>query len=118
MLVLVLSGSILLKPLLSPPNDEKQAQAKTRAESLGYQLLQLQADSRKPVKSLGQGRGPASVEGEGMAFKSEGSIGIDPWGSPYKYRVVQNRPDEPEVIEIWSPNLSDKVLISSSSKTH
>jgi hypothetical protein len=113
MLALLLATGLALRPLWSPQENEKISQAKARAESLGYQLLQMQANLNQPTAGS---RGPASVANEassGLIFKDEGQIGTDPWGQPYSYRVLKSETDSSQRVEVWSSHMTDMIKISS-----
>ena len=66
-----------------------------RAESLAYQLL----EGRKAASS----RGPASIESPiNHLTQDEGEIGLDPWGHPYRYKLLKGHELQMSKILVWS----------------
>ncbi|MCB0351171.1 MAG: hypothetical protein KDD38_08305, partial [Bdellovibrionales bacterium] len=96
---LVLVGSIISNAMV----DQRLGQAKSRTRQLaleiaagGYRGLQ------KQVFAQGQERGPASSS---LDLRPEGRIGMDPWGSPYYYKMTEGVDGELKVTVLSSgPN--------------
>jgi hypothetical protein len=84
---------------LSEVNSEKALQ---RAEIVGYQLVQLYReaakDSEMPNKA---GRAPASVAPDASDLRTIGSMGTDPWGQAYHYRILSADQNKLRVL-VWS----------------
>jgi hypothetical protein len=83
--VLVLVGSILSNSLI----DRRESRAMLRTEQLAVQILAggykfMHEDSRL----FGVNRVIASQPK--VDIRPEGRIGMDPWGSPYYYRVIED----------------------------
>ena len=90
-------------------NESKVLRARSKAEVLGYQLVQIyQENLKKTADNLKNSRSIASADTDMVEFKPEGLMGIDPWGQPYKYTIQQLGRDQLRVL-IWStgPNLKD-----------
>lgn len=87
--------------------------AKRHAEVLGYQLFEIYGEASRntyPVPKPGT-RAPASIpslssETEGLQ-PDRGSIGNDPWGQPYRYKIVSAKTDRLKV-QIWSAGPNKK----------
>lgn len=83
-------------------SEDKIVNAQRQAEVLGYQVFQIyreasQLQAAEPV----QGRSPASVPEDFLGRRESGSIGGDPWGQPYRYKILKAERDQLKV-QIWS----------------
>ncbi|MFN7826302.1 MAG: hypothetical protein ACK5P6_13205 [Pseudobdellovibrionaceae bacterium] len=67
----------LLAPVFSSQSHLEIEKTQMKAQSLGYQILQIHKASKSS-------RGPASAIHEG---NDEGSLGTDLWGQPFRYSV-------------------------------
>lgn len=97
--LLVLAGcALLLKPLYAPKTESLAEKARMKADGLAYQLLEINSQLR-------QGRGPASESSESsyseMQGKTEGTLGTDPWGQPFNFKVVKTAAASPRIV-VWS----------------
>lgn len=72
--LLALCGFIMA-PVWTGTPSENHEKAMRRAESLAYQVMEI-----SKVAQI-ESRGPASSS-------NDGQIGMDPWGQPYRYRVL------------------------------
>lgn len=66
-----------MAPVWTGTPHENHEKAMRRAEGLAYQLMDIHKASQK------DSRAPASSS-------NEGQIGSDPWGQPYRYRVLNH----------------------------
>lgn len=80
--------------------------SKDKAEILSYQIAQIYRDK---ILESNQGRGPAS---EKQSFKSEGVIGEDALGRPFKYRVQEEGSNKLRVIITNKPDFDSNVTDS------
>lgn len=90
-----------------------EQRAKWQAQVLGYSLWQIKLNKEaKIMSSRGQkaraigGRTLASFStNPGESMDDRGTIGIDPWGQAYQYKIKDNK----HLLFIWSkgPNLRD-----------
>jgi hypothetical protein len=70
----------LLKPIVNSDHSGANQKSLLRAQSLGYQLLEIRQASKSD-------RSPASADQETL----EGEIGKDPWGKPYRYQYLNDQ---------------------------
>lgn len=86
-------------------DEDRVLNAKRHAEVLGYQVAEIYREAARNTHSeAGSGRGPASVapaDGDALNFRDAGSIGNDPWGQPYRYKILSTVGDQMKV-QIWS----------------
>lgn len=119
--VLALMGlvAVCLLIILTPWNrhmqDSKVEAALKKAEIVGYQVVQLyrEASSSGAHESRHDSRNPASLV-KYASFKAEplrttGSMGMDPWGVPYQYRILEAPVSGNIRILIWSSGQNKKV---------
>lgn len=81
--------------------------ARQKAEVLGYQVAQIyrEATIQKEGQAINaQGRRPASE-----SFRSTGTMGTDPWGEPYYYRIIQIGKADTIRVLVWSSGPNKKV---------
>lgn len=90
-------------------DEDRVVSAKRHAEVLGYQVFEIYREAARNTRpEVTNSRGPASVgpaELDAMHFKDAGSIGNDPWGQPYRYKILSanlQSADEPMKVQIWS----------------
>lgn len=103
-------------------DEDRVINAKRQAEVLGYQVFEIYRDASTPrAPESSSPRSPASAgtglevedanaqspEAEPVQFREAGSIGNDPWGQPYRYKILDNVGEQMRV-QIWSagPNRS------------
>lgn len=108
-------------------DEDRVVNAKRHAEVLGYQVFEIYREAAintRPGVS-NSSRTPASVapvEGEPLNFREAGSIGNDPWGQPYRYKILSVQ-DKQMRVQIWSagPNklfeTDDKAGVAAESYT-
>lgn len=92
-------------------HEDRLTNAKRHAEVLGYQIFEIYREaSAEQSPEVAADRGPASVDVGGGAeeldvglvhFRESGSIGNDPWGQPYRYKILDSI-DSQIRIQIWS----------------
>lgn len=87
--------------------EERLIDAKRHAEVLGYQVFEIyrEAANASAVSEILSSRSVASLRTNGstsLDFRETGSIGSDPWGQPYRYRVLSSSPGQPMRVHIWS----------------
>lgn len=89
-------------------DEDRVLSAKRHAEVLGYQVFEIYREAaRNTHPENTNSRAPASVgpsEGEDLNFRDAGSIGNDPWGQPYRYKILSSSTNggEPMRVQIWS----------------
>ncbi|WP_413289672.1 hypothetical protein [Bdellovibrio sp. HCB337] len=86
--------------------EDRLINAKRHAEVLGYQVFEIYREaSRSAVTAeMVSSRSPASMRttgGDSLNFRDAGSIGNDPWGQPYRYKILSANADQLKV-QIWS----------------
>lgn len=86
-------------------DEENALAARQHAEVLGYQVFELYSDAAQGHNGteMLSSRSPASMKtmGEMASFKEAGSIGMDPWGQPYRYKIL-NASNTQLKLQIWS----------------
>ena len=92
--------AVLLGGVLSElTSDTETPMAKAQSEAYATQLAQdLDTVPKMGPSTNGTKRGPASIHGlvESRAELRNGTLGKDPWGHAYQYKVV------PEGVIVWS----------------
>ncbi len=107
--------------------ENELVRAHQKAEVLAYQIVEIykeaKADSpaeNAPVQSRGLASVQSHVEAGGILkeFKNQGSMGMDPWGHPYQYKIFPNGTESKLVVWSLGPNgtLDNQVLLSNSSE--
>lgn len=77
------------------------------AESLAYQIIEIQ---KSKIQAKSEGRAPASVSD---SDETAGQIGMDPWGHPYQYKIVESK--NRHRVFVWSlgPDAKSELQLSS-----
>lgn len=108
------SASIIASPWNHSAQDTDVQAALQKAEVVGYQVVQIYreaakntADSRVPAG----GRMPASVAPTAAldGMRTTGTMGSDPWGHPYHYRVLSTDQSKNIRILVWSSGPNGKI---------
>lgn len=83
-----------------------------RAESLAYQILQMQMKAHHASPSEASSRGPASVKTDATQvsatdplwseWQNHGAIGQDSFGRPYRFEVQKTSEGLVQSIRLWS----------------
>lgn len=94
--------------------EERIISAKRHAEVLGYQIFEIyQQDGRSSRGAeMLTSRSPASLRttgGDSSGFRETGSIGIDPWSQPYRYKILSAVGGDQLKVQIWSAG-SNKIF--------
>jgi type II secretory pathway pseudopilin PulG len=86
-------------------DEDRVLNAKRQAEVLGYQVFEIYREAARNTRQEALNlRAPASVEpveAEALKFRDAGSIGADPWGQPYRYKILSSVGEQIKV-QIWS----------------
>lgn len=87
-------------------DEDRLINAKRHAEVLGYQVFEIYRESSRVTSTseIVNSRSPASMRtngGDSLNFRDAGSIGNDPWGQPYRYKILSASGDQLKV-QIWS----------------
>lgn len=94
-------------PLWSGQSTEEKEILMRHAESLAYQIIEIQ---RAKVVAKTEGRAPASAsDSEDL----QGQIGMDPWGHPFHFKIVEQK--NSRRVFVWSlgPNAKVETRVSS-----
>ncbi|WII70778.1 hypothetical protein QJS83_09930 [Bdellovibrio sp. 22V] len=107
------SAAIIATPWNRQMADSKVETARQKAEVVGYQVVQIYREASKPqspAEKAGK-RVPASVSESSVAenLRSTGTMGTDPWGQPYRYRILSASPAGKMRILVWSTGPNKKV---------
>lgn len=113
--LLAVAVAIVATPWNRQIEDSRIEAARQKAEVVGYQVAQIYREALNSEANLMEvsGRKPASVGAE-RAFsmenlRSTGTMGTDPWGEPYRYRILSV--DQPGAVRvlIWSGGPNKRV---------
>lgn len=113
--LVVVAGTIVATPWNRQIQDSRIEAARQKAEVVGYQVAQIYREAANSEASLQEvsGRKPASTGGEGGIsmenLRSTGTMGIDPWGEPYRYRILSAGAPGAVRVLIWSGGPNKKV---------
>lgn len=109
------SMAIIATPWNRQIQDSRSEVALQKAEVVGYQVVQIYREASKntPVAEP-SGRFPASVaenQGEQVLkdMRSTGTMGMDPWGQPYRFRILSEDKVGKIRILVWSSGPNSKV---------
>ena len=110
------SATIIAAPWNRQAQDSQVDIALQKAEVVGYQVVQIYREATKTKESSivkNGGRMPASVASTSPEdnLRSLGTMGTDPWGQAYHYRILPSLADQPKKIRIlvWSSGPNKKV---------
>ncbi|QLY25662.1 hypothetical protein [Bdellovibrio sp. KM01] len=110
------SATIIASPWNQSAQDSETKAALQKAEVVGYQVVQIYREATKvsaAPKVASGGRSPASISPkvDGIdSLRSTGTMGTDPWGQPYHYRVLPNAEKNSNIrIVVWSSGPNIKV---------
>ncbi|WP_413586020.1 hypothetical protein [Bdellovibrio sp. HCB274] len=110
------SATIIASPWNQSSQDVQTKAALQKAEVVGYQVVQIYREATKvsaTPKVASGGRLPASVApvSEPMdSLRETGTMGTDPWGQPYHYRVLPSAEHNSNIrIVVWSSGPNSKV---------
>lgn len=110
------STAIIATPWNRQIQDSRSETARQKAEVVGYQVVQIYREAAKTTLSedKGGGRLPASVsEDKGLSpanLRSTGTMGTDPWGQPYRYRILSAAEQAGKIrILVWSSGPNQKI---------
>lgn len=109
-----LSLVIVATPWNRQFQDSRVEVALQKAEIVGYQVVQIYREASKPSLSDDKkSRIPASVSSSESAFpadlRSTGTMGTDPWGAPFRYRILSADKSGNVRILVWSTGPNQKV---------
>ncbi|WP_415061262.1 hypothetical protein [Bdellovibrio sp.] len=102
------SAAIIATPWNRQMQDSRAEIALQKAEVVGYQVVQIYREAAK--NSHTSGRNPASVEEASTAenLRSTGLMGTDPWGMPFRYRILSSDKAGHVRILVWSSGPNKK----------
>lgn len=109
------SVMIIAAPWNRQYQDSDVDAALQKAEVVGYQVVQIYREASKSAavsadRNGGRGRTPASINPEGNLenLRTTGTMGTDPWGQPYHYRILSAEKSKPMRILVWSDGPNKK----------
>ncbi|KHD88470.1 MAG: hypothetical protein OM95_08100 [Bdellovibrio sp. ArHS] len=109
------STAIIATPWNRQIQDSRTELARQKAEVVGYQVIQIYREAAKTTANshAKSSRIPASVAQETALspenIRSTGTMGLDPWGQPYKYRILSGHQAGKIRIVVWSSGPNQKV---------
>lgn len=103
-----LSLTIIATPWNRDLNGAGQEKALHRAEIVGYQIVQLYREASKHTSEAPKSRAPASASPNLTDLRRTGSMGTDPWGQAYNYRILSADQSKLRIL-VWSSG-PDKVI--------
>lgn len=116
--LLVLSAVMIAVPWNRQTQDSRVHTAMQKAEVVGYQVVQIYRESIKVSVSADtkpQGRGLASIQepsGFLQNLRNTGTMGVDPWGEPYHYRLLSSNKAGFMRVLVWSSGPNKKMETS------
>lgn len=120
--LVVLSAVMIAVPWNRQTHDSRVQTARQKAEVVGYQVVQIYRESIKVSVSTDtkpQGRGLASVQesnGFPQNLRNVGTMGVDPWGEPYHYRLLSSDKAGFIRVLVWSSGPNKKLETNESIK--
>lgn len=107
-----ISGLIIATPWNRQVKDSTSENALQKAEVVGYQVVQIYREASRSqsvfLDNSSKDRMPASAA-PAEPLRTTGTMGTDPWGQPYHYRILSSS-DAPKVrILVWSAGPNQKV---------
>lgn len=107
-----ISGLIIATPWNRQAQDSSSENALQKAEVVGYQVVQIYREASRSqsvfLDKSSKDRMPASAA-PAEPLRTTGTMGTDPWGQPYHYRIL-SASDAPKVrILVWSTGPNKKV---------
>lgn len=106
------SAAIIAAPWNRQYQDSQVDAALQKAEVVGYQVVQIYREAAKTsaLSPNTNGRAPASVAPENSLenLRTTGTMGTDPWGQPYHYRILSAEKSKPMRILVWSGGPNQK----------
>ncbi|UOF00221.1 hypothetical protein [Bdellovibrio reynosensis] len=109
------SFAIIATPWNRHMQDSKVETARQRAEVVGYQIVQIYREATRtaaPPESVG-GRKIASVAPDSAIsmenLRTTGTMGNDPWGRPFRYRILSQDHSGKVRILVWSTGPNQKL---------
>jgi len=108
------STAIIATPWNRQIQDSRVEMALQKAEVVGYQVVQIYREaSKEALQAKKSSRTPASVaEDKAMHpenWRSTGTMGTDPWGQPFHYRILAPSAQGKVRILVWSAGPNQKV---------
>lgn len=114
--LVALSAILIAAPWNRQMKDTGVQIALQKAEIVGYQVVQIYREAIKVSLSSNKaaessGRQPASIPTEGLHknLRSVGTLGVDPWGQPYHYRILPSERAGFVRILVWSSGPNRKI---------
>lgn len=112
--LVIFSLAIIATPWNRQFQDSRVETALHKAEVVGYQVVQIYREaSKSPSEIESKSRGPASASPAGSEFpanlRSTGTMGTDPWGAPFRYRILSADSVGNVRILVWSSGPNQKV---------
>lgn len=108
------SSAIIATPWNRHMEDSRVETARQKAEVVGYQVVQIyrEASKNSVPSTSASSRGPASIaEDKGFSsenLRSTGTMGTDPWGEPYHYRILSSEKSKVRIL-VWSAGPNQKI---------
>lgn len=106
------SAAIIATPWNRQMQDSRVEVALQKAEVVGYQVVQIYREAAKNshTSDSPSGRIPASVGEASVAenLRSTGLMGTDPWGVPFRYRILSSDKAGHVRILVWSSGPNKK----------
>lgn len=103
------SGLIIATPWNKRVQDSSSENALQKAEVVGYQVVQIYREASRSQEVFfdkGNSRMPASANPEPL--RATGTMGTDPWGQPFNYRILSGTDTKKIRILVWSKGPNQK----------
>ncbi|MGZ3769243.1 MAG: hypothetical protein ACXVCP_06365 [Bdellovibrio sp.] len=96
-------------------NNDQIEIARLKAEVVGYQVVQIYKESLKVSQQSNKNtnlRRPASSvvsEKNAASLRNIGTMGMDPWGEPFHYRLLSSDEAKITKVLVWSSGPNKKI---------
>lgn len=113
--LVLLAGAVVATPWNRDFHDSRVQAARQKAEVVGYQVAQLYREALKvPTKkgkiagrNLASTNDPSTISLENL--RSTGTMGLDPWGESYRYRILSSPHSHNVRVLVWSAGPNKRV---------
>lgn len=104
----ILCSAIVTRPWSRNSDVRTSVIAVQKAEVVGYQIAELYRGTAAGGGGKNSDRGPASIKSEPIEIRETGTVGKDPWGGAYHYRLFDAAESQIKIV-VWSLGPNQKV---------
>ncbi len=116
--LVLLAGAVVATPWNSQLQDSRVQAARQKAEVVGYQVAQLYREASILSQKSGGSKGRHLASTEDLPanslenLRSTGTMGLDPWGESYRYRILSSPQSSFVKVLVWSAGPNKRVETS------